>query len=337
MAEPGEFSERAVLNGRIDLLQAEAIGELIDARTNVQARLALSQLGGALSDRAQGLRATLLDVISRLEAALDFSEDGYDFIQREEAISLLRLCRDRITELLATFDRGRLITTGLTLVIAGQPNAGKSTLLNYLCGSERAIVTDIPGTTRDLLRETIEIGGLPVTIVDTAGLRDTADVVESAGIARARAAAAQADLVVYLVDSSRGFTDADRAELAALPAAQVVFTKTDLAPPPAGEIGVSIVRGESTGDLLQILDERVRERWAGDDSSALVVNERQRAELIEAGSALEAAELSLGNRASEEVVLVDLYRASSHLSALVGAISNDDVMREIFGRFCIGK
>jgi len=230
-AEPGEFTERAVLNGKLDLVQAESIADLINARTSLQAKLSLSNLDGTLSRTASSIRDSLLDVISRLEAALDFSDEGYEFITRDEARSRLQEAIAACASLAETFRRGRATTHGLSLVILGAPNAGKSTLLNRLVGSERAIVTPIPGTTRDIVRETIEIGGLPVTIADTAGLRENADVVEEIGIERARRAAEDADVVLYLIDATRPPDDRDDAEIArfnALP----VYTKRDLAPHP---------------------------------------------------------------------------------------------------------
>src|SRR3954452_4169723 len=215
MAEPGEFTERAVLNGKLDLVQAESIADLINSRTALQAKLSLGNLQGALSRRAAAIRESLLFVISRLEAALDFSEEGYEFIARDEARSRIAGAIVETRALAETYRRGHATTTGLTAVILGRPNAGKSTLLNRLVGSDRAIVTPIPGTTRDIVRETIDIGGLPVTVADTAGLRATGDVVESIGVDRAREAAGSANIVLYLVDASVGLTADD--ELASYP------------------------------------------------------------------------------------------------------------------------
>src|SRR5207248_1818903 len=226
MAEPGEFTERAVLNGKLDLVQAESIADLINSRTALQAKLSLGNLHGILSRRAAAVRESLLHVISRLEAALDFSEEGYQFITREDARREIGRAIAETNAMAETYRRGRATTGGLTAVILGRPNAGKSTLLNRLVGSDRAIVTPIPGTTRDIVRETIEVGGLPVTIADTAGLRASGDIVEEIGVARAREAAAVADIILYLIDVSVGPTTED--ELAAFPNALVVWTKIDL-------------------------------------------------------------------------------------------------------------
>lgn len=335
MAQPGEFTERAVLNGKVDLVQAESIADLINARTELQAKLSLSNLEGMLSRKATEIRQTLLEVISRLEAALDFAEEGYEFISREEATTrLLDALRD--ASLLAdTFRRGRATTAGLNAVILGRPNAGKSTLLNRLVGSDRAIVTPIPGTTRDIVRETIEIGGLPVTLADTAGLRDDADVVEEIGIRRARDAAGTADIILYLIDSSNAVTAGDTAELASYPDALVVYTKTDLAEPPKGSLGISAVTDQGVAELLSRLDELVRSRFVADEGA--LVNERQRQAVAECITALEAAQSSLASAAEEQIVLVDLYRAANALAALTGAITQGDIFKEIFSKFCIGK
>ncbi len=201
IAEPGEFTERAVLNGKMDLVQAESIADLVDARTALQAKLSLMNLDGLLSRQATRTRASLLHVISRLEAALDFSEEGYEFISRDDARLQVETTLADVRAIAETYRRGRATRAGLSLVILGRPNAGKSTLLNRLVGSERAIVTPIPGTTRDIVRETIDIGGLPVTIADTAGLRASGDEVEKIGVGRARDAARDADIVLYLIDS----------------------------------------------------------------------------------------------------------------------------------------
>jgi len=337
VAEPGEFSERAVYNGKLDLVQAEAVADLIASRTALQAKLSLSNLEGRLSSTANRLRAELLDVISRLEAALDFADEGYEFITREDARAVIESARARAASVLATFDRGRATAAGLSLVILGRTNVGKSTLLNFLCGSERAIVTDIPGTTRDLLRETIEIGGLPVTLVDTAGLRATPERVEQIGVDRARAAAAGADIVLYLVDASGGASNDDAREMAAHPEALVVFTKADLADAPAGAWAISVRTGFNLDAFLRELDRRVRERYAAPEHDATIVNERQRASIVECAEALADALEAVEDEREDEVIVVDLYRAANALGALTGAISSDDVLSEIFSKFCIGK
>jgi len=332
-AEAGEFTERAVLNGKLDLVQAESIADLINARTSLQASLSLANLEGSLSRKATAIRESLLHVISRLEAALDFSEEGYEFISGGEARAIIERAIADADALLETYRRGRATRSGLNLAILGRPNAGKSTLLNRLVGSDRAIVTPIPGTTRDIVRETIEIGGLPVTVADTAGLRESGDVVESIGIDRARKAAESSDIIVYLVDASIGLTDDDRRELQRWKDAWIVYTKTDLAPAPPNAMGIGIDRGIE--ELLARLDKAVREQFAAPEGS--LVNERQRQAVAECADALRAALVSLESGHDEPIVLVDLYRASTALGLLIGAITREDVFDEIFSKFCIGK
>jgi tRNA modification GTPase len=333
MAEPGEFTERAVLNGKLDLVQAESIADLINARTKLQAKLSLSNLEGVLSGKASAVRQTLLEVISRLEAALDFSEEGYEFITRDEARTRIDEALRQIVSIGDTYRRGRATRAGLSAVILGLPNAGKSTLLNRLVGSDRAIVTPIPGTTRDIVRETIEIGGLPVTLADTAGLRESADIVEGIGIERAREAARNADIVLYLVDATKGMTDDDRREIAGLENVEVVFTKADLAP--ADGFAISAVTDQGIDALLARLDEQVRNQYAAPEGA--LVNERQQICVSECDAALRAALQAIEDGLDEQMIAADLYRAANALGVLTGAITRENVLAEIFGKFCIGK
>lgn len=339
LAEPGEFTERAVMNGKLDLVQAESIADLVNARTALQAKLSLHNVEGLLSRTATEIRDALLHVISRLEAALDFAEEGYEFIRRDEARHRVSRALDDLETIAATFRRGRATRSGISAVILGKPNAGKSTLLNRLVGSDRAIVTPVPGTTRDIVRETIEIGGLPVTLADTAGLRESGDVVESIGVGRARDAARSADLVLYLVDATAGIDDADRAEIARLPQQVVftIFTKRDIAVPPAGEMAISATSGEGMSGLLARLDLIVRERFAAPEESPTIVNERQLSAVTESAASLQRALDSINSGANEEFVVVDLHAAAIALRDLTGGISRDDVLAEIFSKFCIGK
>jgi len=333
MAEPGEFTERAVLNGKMDLVQAESIADLINARTALQAKLSLSNLEGMLSRKATAIRQALLDVISRLEAALDFSEEGYEFITRDAAWSKIKGAMRDVAAMRETYRRGRATRTGLSAVILGRPNAGKSTLLNRLVGSDRAIVTPIPGTTRDIVRETIEIGGLPVTLADTAGLRVSEDLVEGIGIERAREAARTADIILYLVDATVGVTRDDEEELAKWSNAELVYTKADLVT--RDRLSISAVSDHGMDELLARLDELVRERYVAPEGA--LVNERQRIAVAECEESLTAALAALDAGLDEQMVVVDLYRAANALGVLTGAVTREDVLAEIFGKFCIGK
>ncbi len=326
-----------MLNGKLDLVQAEAIGDLIASRTTVQARVALSNLDGEVSRIGTSVRSSLLHVISRLEAALDFADEGYEFIERNEVERTLRNAREESLRMLATYERGRAVTHGLSAVILGKPNAGKSTLLNFLCGTERAIVTPIPGTTRDLVRETIEIGGIPVTVTDTAGLRVSEDVVEEIGVRRARDAAAAADLVIYLIDASAVPDPDEMKELASLAPSMLIYTKCDLAQPPPGALGISITERRGTEALLTSLDARVRSTFVPEEGSPTLVNERQRAAVAETVDAIDGALTALAAGSTEEIVLVELYRASNAIGLLTGAVTRDEILHEIFAKFCIGK
>lgn len=335
LAEAGEFTERAVLNGKLDLVQAESIADLINSRTALQARLSLGNLEGMLSRKAAAVRESLLFVISRLEAALDFSEEGYDFISREDAGRRIDEALAEARTLAETYRRGRATTAGLSAVILGRPNAGKSTLLNRLVGSDRAIVTPVAGTTRDIVRETIEIGGLPVTLADTAGLRESEDLVEGIGIARAREAARSADLVLYLIAADSGRSAEDDRELAALESPLVVYTKCDLATAPASVVGISAASGAGVAELLALLDREVRARFAAPE--AALVNERQRLAVGGCEAALADARASIDAGFAEQMIVVDLYLAAASLGSLTGVITQEEIFTEIFSRFCIGK
>jgi tRNA modification GTPase len=337
-AEPGEFTERAVLNGKLDLVQAESIADLINARTSLQAKLSRENLEGSLSRTAAAIRESLLVVISRLEAALDFSDEGYEFITRDEARTRITTALADCASLAESYRRGRATTRGLSLVILGQPNAGKSTLLNALVGSDRAIVTPIPGTTRDIVRETIEIGGLPVTIADTAGLRADADVVEEIGIERARRAAGEAEIVLYLIDASRGLDDVDREEIGRHGDKLIpIYTKKDIGHSPTDALSISASTGGGMRELLARLDALVRERFAAPEGSPTLVNDRQRASVAAAESSLQLALSALDAGLDDQMVLVDLYAAANALALLTGAITREDVFEQIFTKFCIGK
>ena len=337
LAEPGEFTERAVLNGKIDFLQAEAIAELIDSRTELQASLALSHLSGSLSRTALGIRAELLELLTLVEGALDFADEGYEFIHREDLVRRLALLENRLDTMIATFRRGRAMAEGVTLVLLGKPNAGKSTLLNLLVGADRAIVTELPGTTRDVLREAIVLAGLPVTVVDTAGLRETGDRIEEIGVRRAREAAVKAAFVLYLIDATTGLTSEDETEIARLVDPLIVYTKVDLAAAPGGAIGVSSEQESSIANLVAAVSEELRSRFDLSATGPAITTARQLAALHVGREAVESARHAAVAGSTEEYVAADLYRASQGLHSLIGGTDAADARREIFRRFCIGK
>jgi tRNA modification GTPase len=351
LAEPGEFTLRAFLNGRIDLSQAEAIGDLIDAATPLQARAAFDQLNGTLTNAIGGIDQALFDLIARLEASVDFPEDGYHFVDPSELAAAIDNIRQRTTGLLRDARRGRLIREGLQVAIVGPPNVGKSSLFNALVGASRAIVADVPGTTRDLISESIDLDGLRVTLVDTAGLRETVDVVESEGVSRSRGAADVADLTLFVCDASdpesiealASFPQERRAALKA-PREQVrtliVANKSDLhrAWSHADAVAVSATTGAGLDNLRQQIAAALDVDLLADRPE--MTNVRHLALVERADQALHRARtaaLAEGHSLPEEFVLADLQDARSALEEITGRRAPEDLLAHIFARFCIGK
>ncbi len=348
LAEPGEFTLRGFLNGKIDLVQAEAVADLIEAVTPLQARAAFDQLEGTLTTAIGEIEAALFDVMARLEASLDFPDEGYHFVGRSAATAQIADLRMRVVELLSGSGRGRLIREGAQIAIVGTPNVGKSSVFNTLLNSQRAIVTPVPGTTRDLLTERADIGGLSVGLVDTAGLRTTADEVEQEGIARARQALTVADLTLVVLDRSRPLIAEDRALLESTRERPrlLVANKSDLpaaweASAVADEIAIEV--SALTGDGIATLVERIASALgAGHDTrdQPLVSNVRHAAQLRIADEALARAVDALSASppvVSEEFVLADLQEASAALQEIIGRRTTDDLLAHIFARFCLGK
>jgi len=342
LANRGEFTFRAYLHGRIDLVQAEAVAELIDAVTPLQARVAFDQLEGTLTARLHEIDRALLDLAARLEASLDFPEEGYHFITPAEAEAALASVVASIDAVLQDAARGRMIREGLTAAIVGRPNVGKSSLFNRLAGAARAIVTDVPGTTRDLLTERIDIGGVPFTFVDTAGVRlEPGDAIEEEGIARARQAAAAADVVIVVLDRSRPLTGDDRALTAAAGGRRIlVASKADL--PAAWDatdleaLAVSSLTDEGVAELRR----RLTGACAGLDDlrdRPALANLRHAGLLEHARTALARASTAAASGVPEEFVLADIHEARARFDEITGARPQDEVLRTIFERFCIGK
>jgi len=342
LAAPGEFTLRAFLNGKIDLAQAEAIADLIDAATPTQARAAFDQLSGTLSSKVARIDALLFDLVARLEASVDFPDEGYHFIEPDQVSASLRQLIAEIDVVLATAARGRLIREGAQVVIAGEPNVGKSSLFNALVGSHRAIVTDIAGTTRDLVTEVVDVRGLRVTLVDTAGLVESRDPVEREGVARSRGALTVADLVLCVADSSAALATV-REALSDVPATKVlvVASKADVSHEwaPLDAVRVS----SKTGCGLEELIDRMFEMLSGDEQTLdtpEISNVRHIDLLTEARSVLTALVSGLDSRGadlSEEFVLADLQQARALLESVTGQRSSDETLIHIFERFCVGK
>jgi tRNA modification GTPase len=345
LAEPGEFTLRAFLNGRIDLPQAEAVADLIEAVTPLQARSAFDQLEGTLTSAIREIDAELFDVVARLEASVDFSEEGYHFVEPAEVAGALERLMKRTASLIDEGRRGRLVREGLEVVIVGKPNVGKSSLFNALAGAARAIVTDVPGTTRDLIAEVVDIDGLRVTLVDTAGMRPTRDEVEAEGVARARQARDIADLVLVVVDGSAPLDALDRQLLEDTAGRRrlVVANKSDLGGYRGGEDGTGFLHVSArTGDGFEALRAgllRALDIEAHDDPPA-ITNLRHVALLARAHEALlraRAAAGAGGDTLPEEFVLADLQDARGALEEISGRRTSEDVLSHIFARFCIGK
>jgi tRNA modification GTPase len=353
MARAGEFTLRAFLNGKLDLAQAEAVQDLVSATTAAQARMAFDQLQGTLSGRIGAIDRTLFELAAKLEASVDFPAEGYHFIGTGEVIETLRSVEGRIGELIAESGRGRLLRDGATVAIVGRTNVGKSTLFNRLAGCDRAIVTEFPGTTRDLLTETVSVGGVPITLVDTAGARATEDPAEREGVNRAGRVRAAADLVLLVLDGSMPLTGEDRALLGetASQSRLVILNKADLAPNgkremAGGQAGVgfasaiwlSALHGtamdELTGGIQQALG------VAPSFESPALSNVRHINLLRRAWGSLRCAidsiEASEGQM-PEELILSELAETRVALEEVTGCRTSEDLLNEIFSRFCVGK
>jgi tRNA modification GTPase len=336
LAEPGEFTLRAFLNGRIDLTQAEAVSDLIDAATPLQARAAFDQLDGTLTRAIADIDARLFDLIARLEASVDFPEEGYHFVEPGALGRAIDELLERTSALLAGARRGRLIREGLQVAIVGAPNAGKSSLFNALAGASRAIVTEVPGTTRDLVTEVVDVEGLRVTLVDTAGLRETTDPVEREGVSRAQQAITVSDLVLRVEDRSRPRSRENQE----LDKVLCVANKSDL---PAvwrddRAVEVSATTGAGIDELRRRLAaaldvEPLRDRPALTNARHIALVDRARLALERARDAARAE----GGSLSEEFVLADLADARAAFEEVSGRRAPEDLLEHIFSKFCIGK
>ena len=343
-AQPGEFTRRAYLNDKIDLAQAESVADLIDAATAEAARSALRSLQGAFSRRIEELLDALVDLRTLVEAALDFPDEDVEFIKHADGAGRLAALQDRLQKVLSASQQGSLLREGMRVVIVGQPNVGKSSLLNRLAGEELAIVTDIPGTTRDAIRQSISIDGIPVHVIDTAGLRPSSDPVEQLGIARTWEVIEHADLVLLLVDATHGETEADREIMGRLPAALPrlkVMNKIDLLHRAAtferGHAAGTVWLSAKTGDGVNLLRRALLEAvgWLGGTTEGLfMARERHLQALQLAGRHLERATHQMANL---ELLAEELRLTQQALGTITGQFTSDDLLGEIFSRFCIGK
>ena len=339
-ALPGEFSQRAVLNGRLDLTRAEAVSELVAARSRRAADLAIAGLDGGIHAQITALRERLLDQLTELEARVDFEED-LPALDGEALLLELQAVRLELQQLVRDGERGDALRSGLRVALVGRPNVGKSSLLNRLSRRERAIVTELPGTTRDLLESEIVLEGVPITLLDTAGIRATQDVVEQMGIARSEQALASADLVLLVIDAQQGWTPADRALLERIPPAVprlVVANKQDLLEteaPAEADVLLSAISGEGEDQLVKAVLTRC---GAGDASAVLLaLNERQRDLAARAAEALARSQEVAAQQLPWDFWTIDLREAIRALGEITGEELTEAVLDRVFSRFCIGK
>ena len=347
LAEPGEFTMRAFLNGRIDLTQAEAVRDLIDSQTLYQAQVAAQQLEGALSHRLQPIKQKLIELIATLEAGIDFAEDDVSVMADAAILEKILGVKDPLQRLSASFAYGKIVHEGLTLAIVGRPNVGKSSLFNRLVERERAIVTAAPGTTRDLVSETVAIAGIPIELVDTAGIRQAVDEAESIGIRKSMEALADADLVLVVLDASQTVTGEDH-ELLALTHGRpvlVVANKCDLSASarwsaisgPVPAVRVSALTGDGIAELRQEILRRIGGEAGAQAETGFLTNVRHEGLVRDSVGALHAATNAVTTRVPHEMLLLDLYSALRPLDAITGATTTDDILNLIFSTFCIGK
>ncbi|MCP4283162.1 MAG: tRNA uridine-5-carboxymethylaminomethyl(34) synthesis GTPase MnmE [Gammaproteobacteria bacterium] len=345
MAEPGEFSQRAFLNGKLDLAQAEAVADLIESDTAAAARLSVRSLEGEFSTRIHGLVESLIHLRIYVEAAIDFPEEEIDFLSDGKVSADLLSIMEALNDVTESARVGNLLREGMTLVIAGSPNAGKSSLLNALSGSDSAIVTAVPGTTRDLLRERIQIDGMPLHLIDTAGLRESADPVEQEGVRRAREQIGKADRVLWIFDDQTD-PDHDALEQARLPEnvpVTLIRNKIDLTGTAPDTLqtadGTEVSLSAHNGDGIDLLRQHLKQSvgYQGSQEGAFIARRRHLDALARASKHLLTGEKALTASASGELLAEDLRQAQNTLSEITGEFSSDDLLGRIFSSFCIGK
>ena len=340
-AQPGEFSLRAFLNGKIDLAQAEAVQELIHAKSELALQNASQQLSGALSEKVKSFQKDLTDTAAILEAWVDFPEEGLEFAAMDELISNLEAVLSRMEKLQSSFDEGKALHEGISLCLVGSPNVGKSSLMNALLGKDRAIVTEIAGTTRDLLEEDFRLGGLHFRLIDTAGLRDAEEIVEKEGIRRSHLAMKEADLILLLLDSSRPLSAPERKLLESAPKEKtlVVWNKTDLGKPQEKIEGVPISAKEKTGldELKNAIEKLIWKRGPPSKEEIVLTHSRHFEALTQAIKSCKAVVEGLKKGVSAEFTASDMRNCLNELATIVGTNVSEDILSAIFSKFCLGK
>ena len=342
LAEPGEFTKRAFLNNKMDLAQAEAVADIINSRTEASLKGARNQLDGLLSAKINFLREELVNVSSLIELELDFAEEDIEFVSTDEIKRKINGIIEEIEKLLKSYSFGKVIRDGVNVAIVGKPNVGKSSLMNYILKESRAIVSQIPGTTRDVIREEASIDGVLFRLYDTAGIRTTSDEIEKEGVIRSREAVKNADVVIFVNDATSGFDiDIYNEILEIQPGEKIikVINKTDLKEPEgmSGDVYISAKTGEGMDELLKILKEKALGSETYTEKSAVVSNLRHFNALKKAKESLLIALDSVDKKMSGEFISVDLRNAENHLGEIIGKVTTDDILNNIFSNFCIGK
>jgi len=341
LARAGEFSERAFLNGKLDLTQAEAIADLIESGSRAATRAAMRSLEGRFSQQVHRLIDEIINLRAYIEAALDFAEEEIDFLNSGDISLRLKDCSQHLQSLLEQAEQGRTLQEGLSVTIAGLPNAGKSSLLNYLAGYEAAIVTEIEGTTRDVLREHISLKGIPLKITDTAGLRESENPVEREGVRRAWETISQADVIIYLVDSSKGLSPADQKIIDKLESdnLQLVFSKSDLSPADQQRDPEALYISTLDGTGMESLIERITGNVSdyNQDNQAFMARRRHVDALLRAQKSVLQATHTFDGTRSGELMAEDLREAQRFLNEITGEFTSEDLLGKIFSTFCIGK
>ena len=350
LADSGEFTKRAFLNGRIDLAQVEAIMDIIEAKTEVSLSQAVNQLEGKLSKQIKEYQDMLIQIIARIEVSIDYPEYDEDEPLAEDFKDDIRALNDKLKQLLATADTGKMIREGVKTAIVGQPNVGKSSLLNALLEENKAIVTDIPGTTRDIVEAYLNIEGMPFLLLDTAGIRETEDIVEKIGVERSKESITQADVVLMLIDSSRELDQEEIALMNELKGRQVIFVlnKTDLTPVITQEIlkvyigdqpivSISAMKQDGLNELRQAMKNFIVNKGISIGQEATISNQRQKQSLVKAIESLDKVSDTIDMGMPEDCIAIDLHDAYGHLGNIVGEALKDEIINELFTRFCLGK
>lgn len=341
-ALPGEFTFKAYMNGKLDLAQAEAVQELIAAKNDLALHAAENQLSGALSKKIENFQKELVDIAAILEAWVDFPEEGLEFASFEEVIASLESTQKKMETLSQTFHEGKIVHEGLTMCLSGAPNVGKSSLMNALLGKERAIVTAIPGTTRDLLEADLRIGGLHFRLVDTAGIRVTDEIVEQEGIRRSHQALQEADLILLVLDATRGVQEADQEILNRAPSHKtvVVWNKVDLTSPhqrPVHVLEISAKQGFGLEGLKEAIHQKIWRTGPPSKEEVVITNQRHHQALMQAIDSIQLVIEGLQNKTSAEFVAADMRRALLELGTIIGTDISEDILSAIFSKFCVGK